>query len=79
MTLELRRRDAALEVEVANGPATTAAPPPPRSGYGLAGIRERVVLAGGSLTAGPRFDGGWRLSVVLPVHGGHEAKESDLR
>ncbi|MEV2277354.1 histidine kinase [Nocardiopsis sp. NPDC049922] len=74
VTLGLRRRGAALEVEVANGPATTAAPPPPHSGYGLAGIRERVALVGGSLTAGPRFDGGWRLSVVLPVHGGHEAE-----
>ncbi|MFI6578309.1 sensor histidine kinase [Nocardiopsis sp. NPDC050513] len=79
VTLELRRQGSTLEVEVANGPATTAAPPPPRSGYGLAGVRERVALAGGSLTAGPRFDGGWRLSVVLPVHGGHEAEESDRR
>ncbi|MCY9784407.1 histidine kinase [Nocardiopsis sp. EMB25] len=74
VTLELRRKGDTLEVEVANGPATVAAPPPPSSGYGLAGIRERVALAGGSLTAGPRFDGGWRLSVVLPVSGGHEAE-----
>ena len=38
------------------------------AGFGLAGIRERVALFDGRVSAGPRDDGpGWRTSVVLPV------------
>ncbi|TQN44352.1 signal transduction histidine kinase [Blastococcus colisei] len=37
-------------------------------GFGLAGIRERVALFDGRVSAGPRDDGpGWRTSAVLPV------------
>ncbi|HEX3924719.1 MAG TPA: histidine kinase [Streptosporangiaceae bacterium] len=35
-------------------------------GNGLGGLRERVEAAGGTLDAGPRPGGGWRLSVTLP-------------
>lgn len=35
-------------------------------GQGLAGLRERVALAGGRLTAGPEPGGGWRVSAWLP-------------
>ncbi|SHK47503.1 Signal transduction histidine kinase [Nocardiopsis flavescens] len=61
-----------LEVEVANGPAPApagaAAPAPaPRSGFGLTGLRERVVLAGGDLSAGVCPDGGWRLRARVPT------------
>ncbi|MCW6004277.1 hypothetical protein K1W54_06735 [Micromonospora sp. CPCC 205371] len=34
-------------------------------GYGLAGMRERVALFGGTLHAGPRDDGGFRVRAVL--------------
>lgn len=37
------------------------------SGNGLRGMRERAVAVGGSLEAGPRAEGGWRVSAVLPV------------
>jgi signal transduction histidine kinase len=38
----------------------------PGSGAGLIGLRERVGLLGGTLTAGPTGDGGWRLRAWLP-------------
>ncbi len=56
-----------LEVEVANGPVVGPVHSPPRSGYGLTGLRERVVLAGGELSAGVCPDGGWRMRAILPV------------
>ncbi|MGP8300020.1 sensor histidine kinase [Streptomyces inhibens] len=36
-------------------------------GHGLIGMRERVGMVGGSLTAGPRPGGGFRVSAVLPL------------
>jgi signal transduction histidine kinase len=37
-----------------------------RSGFGLVGARERAEVFGGSLHAGPRAGGGWRVEVMLP-------------
>ncbi|WP_433798930.1 sensor histidine kinase [Actinomycetospora sp. CA-084318] len=36
-------------------------------GHGLLNLRERALLAGGTLDAGPRPSGGFRVRVVLPV------------
>lgn len=38
----------------------------PGAGAGLVGLRERVGLVGGELTAGPGDDGGWLLRATLP-------------
>ena len=35
-------------------------------GHGLVGMRERVAMLGGSLKAGPRANGGFRVSASLP-------------
>lgn len=43
------------------------------SGNGLRGMRERAVAVGGSLEAGPRAQGGWRVTAVLPVLSTDEA------
>ncbi|MDH2426511.1 histidine kinase [Sphaerisporangium sp. TRM90804] len=40
-----------------------------RPGHGLIGMRERVQLFGGELTAGPGPDGGFTVAVRLPVGG----------
>ncbi|WP_047869895.1 sensor histidine kinase [Nocardiopsis sp. RV163] len=65
VTLRLHYADRQLEVEVANAPGRGPAAPMPRSGFGLTGLRERVVLSGGSLSAGACPDGGWRLRAIV--------------
>ncbi|MEU4261012.1 MULTISPECIES: histidine kinase [Streptomycetaceae] len=35
--------------------------------HGLIGMRERVTALGGTLTAGPRYGGGFRVHAILPV------------
>jgi signal transduction histidine kinase len=67
-----------VRLRVANGPGGPAGPGgpggpggPARSepgpGHGLTGMRERVALLGGSLSAGPSAGGGFVVSAVLPV------------
>jgi signal transduction histidine kinase len=55
-------------LRVANGPGAPAGPSrnEPGSGHGLTGMRERVALLGGSLSAGPSAGGGFVVSAVLP-------------
>jgi signal transduction histidine kinase len=59
----------AIRLQIANSPGTPAAPSPNgyRPGHGLTGMRERVALLGGSLTAGPARGGGFAVSAVLPL------------
>ncbi len=51
--------------------APGAEPPAPaagrRSGHGLTGMRERVALLGGELSAGPTAEGGFAVRAVLPL------------
>ncbi|MFJ8857278.1 sensor histidine kinase [Streptomyces sp. NPDC102451] len=45
-----------------------AGPAPADGGrHGLIGMRERVTALGGTLTAGPRYGGGFRVHAILPV------------
>jgi signal transduction histidine kinase len=57
-SLELRIDD--------EGPATAATAGADGSGHGLAGMRERSAALGGTIEAGARPDGGFRVRAVLP-------------
>jgi signal transduction histidine kinase len=39
----------------------------PGSGHGIVGMRERALLSGGSLDAGPRPGGGFQVVAHLPI------------
>jgi signal transduction histidine kinase len=60
-----------VTLRVTNGPQAPARPRANghRPGHGLAGMRERAELLGGSLSAGPAPDGGFVVSAVLPLSG----------
>jgi signal transduction histidine kinase len=59
-------QDGVLEIEVVDGggPARRNGDSP---GHGLEGMRERMSLYGGSVTAGPAPGGGWCVQARLPV------------
>ncbi|MFJ1746688.1 sensor histidine kinase [Streptomyces sp. NPDC088116] len=63
------------------GPAPQAADTPHADdteggGHGLVGMRERVGALGGTLSAGPRFGGGFRVQAILPVPDKNRTGES---
>jgi signal transduction histidine kinase len=69
VTVSVGHDSGAVVLRVANGPGEPAAPPGNGHGpgHGLTGMHERVVLLGGSLSAGPSPDGGFVVSAVLPL------------
>ncbi|MEV4542194.1 sensor histidine kinase [Micromonospora echinaurantiaca] len=68
--VRLTRSGDRIEVAVVNAPPPAGPlPGPPSHGSGLLALAERVRLAGGSLDAGPRPDGGFAVRAGLPVTG----------
>ena len=66
VALTVRQETDAVIVVVDNdGPP--AVPVAATSAHGIVGMRERVTAVGGSLRAGPRPNGGWRVTAVIPV------------
>ncbi|MFB7906105.1 sensor histidine kinase [Kitasatospora sp. NPDC056076] len=62
-----RSRAQELRVEVTDRGRGRGHGDAPGSGFGLAGLRERVALLHGEFEAGPRPDGGFRVAARLPV------------
>jgi signal transduction histidine kinase len=58
--------DDELRIEVANNGRNIA----PSTGYGHAGMRERMRLYGGRLESGPRADGGYVVRAYVPIGSG---------
>jgi signal transduction histidine kinase len=62
----------AVRLKISNGPPAAArngatARTTTASGHGLAGMRERVTLLGGTFTAGPAPGGGFEVAAELPA------------
>ncbi|MEU9554676.1 sensor histidine kinase [Streptomyces fumanus] len=48
-------------------PATSLVKPSPGAGHGITGMRERVTMLNGEMTAGATDEGGYEVAVFLPV------------
>ncbi|MFH8381884.1 sensor histidine kinase [Kitasatospora sp. NPDC018058] len=64
VTVEYGAEQLAVTVVDLGAGAQTATP---GTGYGLAGMRERVALLHGEFSAGPRAEGGFRVAARLPI------------
>ncbi|MEU3691006.1 histidine kinase [Streptomyces narbonensis] len=56
-----------LGLRVANGPARGLVKPSPGAGHGITGMRERVAMLGGEMTAEVTADGGYEVAAFIPV------------
>ncbi|MEU6120343.1 sensor histidine kinase [Streptomyces sp. NPDC047123] len=56
-----------LTVDVHNADPVRVSDPSSGSGHGMRGMRERVTMLGGELSAGRDPQGGWRVRALLPV------------
>ena len=71
----VRRRTGELEVTVQNEKPPRPVVQAPGSGHGLTGMRERVALVDGTVSAGPTPEGGYLVHALIPV--GEEVASGD--
>ncbi|MDT0451453.1 histidine kinase [Streptomyces sp. DSM 40473] len=62
-----------LGLRIVNGRPDRLAKPSPGAGHGVLGMRERVTMLGGEMTAEPTHDGGFEVVAFLPVAPGGAA------
>ncbi|MGW1534893.1 sensor histidine kinase [Streptomyces aureus] len=64
-----------LGLRIVNGPAPVAVleKSPHGAGHGITGMRERVTMLDGEMTTGVMDDGGYEVTVFLPVPSGEES------
>ena len=65
--VQIRRNKRTLTIDVTDVGAGNAKHDHPGTGHGLVGMRERVALFGGELTAAPRPEGGFAVHATLPL------------
>ena len=71
--IRITNRPDALRVEITDdgrGAGASSTPSLPSGRHGLIGIRERVDVWGGTMTAGPRAGGGYAVVAEFPLDGG---------
>ncbi|MFI0790667.1 sensor histidine kinase [Streptomyces lydicus] len=56
-----------IGLRIVNGPASRLAKPSPGAGHGVLGMRERVQMLGGEMTADHTEDGGFEVAAFIPV------------
>ncbi|MFF0290150.1 sensor histidine kinase [Streptomyces sp. NPDC005262] len=66
-----------LGLRVVNGPPTGPVKPSPGAGHGITGMRERVAMLNGEMTAGATADGGYEIAVFIPVSPAQEPTQSE--
>jgi signal transduction histidine kinase len=64
----VRYADDAVEVECTDDGSRATAHSNGSTGHGLVGMRERALILGGEIDAGPQPDGGYRVRARLPLH-----------
>ncbi|TDC20987.1 two-component sensor histidine kinase [Streptomyces sp. 8K308] len=64
-----------LGLRIVNGPAGVRGGSSPGAGHGITGMRERVAMLNGEMTAGPTEDGGYEVAVFVPVQASAGAEE----
>ena len=67
--IEYRAHDLIIDVSNVAG---DSGPSAGGTGRGLIGLRERIAIYGGSLAAGPRPGGGWRVRATIPLEPAEE-------
>ncbi|MEU6927772.1 histidine kinase [Streptomyces sp. NPDC046374] len=56
-----------LGLRIVNGPARGLVKPSPGAGHGITGMRERVAMLNGEMTAEPTDEGGYAVTAYIPV------------
>ncbi|QNE76427.1 two-component sensor histidine kinase [Streptomyces finlayi] len=69
---------AGLGLRVVNGPPTGLVKPSPGAGHGITGMRERVAMLDGEMTAGTTADGGYEIAAFIPVQAVREPAADDV-
>ncbi|MEU9319151.1 histidine kinase [Streptomyces sp. NPDC048295] len=64
-----------LGLRIVNGPPTGPVKPSPGAGHGITGMRERVAMLDGDMTAEATGEGGYEISAFIPVQAGSEPRE----
>ncbi|MET9655687.1 histidine kinase [Streptomyces sp. NPDC006510] len=59
-----------LGLRIVNGPPTGPVKPSPGTGHGITGMRERVAMLNGDMTAEATDEGGYEIAVFIPVQPG---------
>ncbi|MCX4527123.1 MULTISPECIES: sensor histidine kinase [unclassified Streptomyces] len=67
-----------LGIRVVNGAPTGDVRPSPGAGHGITGMRERVAMLEGEMTAGETAAGGYEVAVFIPVRSRTESRDEPV-